>query len=102
MARLKEVGDWLKLYGECIYGTKGGPVLPTAAYGATYTSKAVYIHIWEWPADGKITIEGLKGIKSGKALTADKVSVSVKDGTVVLNCDTINKDNPLTVVKLKL
>lgn len=102
VARLKEVGDWLKLYGECIYGTHGGPILPTQNYGSTSTSKAVYIHIWEWPADGKITISGLNRVKSGKALTADKVSVSVKDGTVVLSCDKINTDNPLTVIKLKL
>lgn len=102
VARLREVGDWLKLYGECIYGTKGGPILPTANYGATSTSKAVYIHVWEWPADGKITITGLNSAKSGKALTADKVSVSVKDGTVVLSSASINADNPLTVIKLKL
>jgi alpha-L-fucosidase len=102
VARLKEVGDWLKLYGECIYETKGGPILPTTNYGATSTSKAVYIHVWEWPADGKITIEGLKGIKSGKALTADRVSVSIKDGVVQLITDKINTDNPLTIIKLKL
>lgn len=102
VSRLKEVGQWLKLYGECIYGTHGGPIIPTANYGATTTSKAIYIHVWEWPADGKITIEGLKGIKSGKPLTADKVSVSVKNGSVVLSCDKINADNPLTVIKLKL
>lgn len=102
VARLKEVGDWLKLYGECIYGTKGGPILPTSNYGATSTSKAVYIHVWEWPEDGKITIEGLKGIKSGKVLTANNVLVSVKEGIVQLSCDKINKDNPLTVIKLKL
>ncbi len=102
VARLKEVGDWLKLYGECIYETKGGPILPTPNYGATSTSKAVYIHVWEWPADGKITIEGLKGIKSGKALTTDKVSVKVKNNIVVLSCDKLNIENPLTVIKLKL
>ena len=96
------MGDWLKLYGECIYGTKGGPILPTINYGATSTSKAVYIHVWEWPVDGKFTIEGLKGIKSGKPLTADNVSVSVKDGKVLLSCDKINTENPLMVIKLKI
>ena len=102
VARLKEVGDWLKLYGECIYGTKGGPILPTKEYGATSTSKAIYIHVWEWPADGKITINGLKGVKSGKVLTNDKISVSVKDATVVLGRESITTQNPLTVIKLKL
>jgi alpha-L-fucosidase len=102
VARLKEVGNWLKLYGECIYGTKGGPILPTKEYGATSTSKAIYVHIWEWPADGKITINGLQGIKSAKALTDDKVSVSVKNGIVVLRKDYSTTENPLTVIKLKL
>jgi alpha-L-fucosidase len=102
VARLKEVGQWLKLYGECIYGTHGGPLLPTKEYGATSTSKAIYIHIWEWPSDRKITISGLNGVKSGKALTAHKVLVSVKEGTVALSCDSINTANPLTVIKLKL
>jgi alpha-L-fucosidase len=102
VARLKEVGEWLKLYGECIYGTKGGPILPTAAYGTTFTSKAVYIHIWEWPADGKITITGLDKVKSGKALTEDKVLVNVNKGTVVLSKNAISTENLLTVIKLKL
>lgn len=102
VARLKEVGNWLKLYGECIYETKGGPILPTDNYGATSTSKAVYIHVWQWPADGKIIIEGLKGIKSGKALTADIVSVAVKNNTVILSSDKINTNNPLTIIKLRL
>jgi len=102
VARLKEVGQWLKQYGECIYETHGGPVLPTKEYGATSTSKAIYIHVWEWPADGKITIPGLNGVKSGKPLTDDNIAVSVNNGTVALTCDAINTDNPLTVIKLKL
>ncbi len=102
VARLKEMGDWLKKYGECIYGTQGGPVIPTKNYGTTSTSKAVYIHVWEWPADHKITISGLSGIKSGKALTDDNVSVAVADDTVEISCSEIKKDNPLTIIKLQL
>jgi alpha-L-fucosidase len=102
VARLKEVGDWLNLYGECIYETKGGPILPTVNYGTTSTSKAIYIHVWEWPADGKITIEGLSGIKSGKTLTSDKVSVVVKKSSIELNRNNEISKNPLTIIKLKL
>lgn len=102
VARLKEMGDWLKKYGECIYGTQGGPVLPTKYYGATSTSKAIYIHIWEWPADHKITISGLSGIKSGRALTDDNVSVAVAEDTVEISCFDIKKDNLLSIIKLEL
>jgi len=102
VARLKEMGQWLKQYGECIYGTQGGPVIPTKAYGATSTSTAIYIHIWEWPEDRKIIIGGLIGVKSGKTLTDDKVLISVMDGKVELSCDQIKSDNILTVIKLNL
>lgn len=102
VARLKEVGNWLKLYGECIYGTKGGPLLPTKEYGFTTTSKAIYVHVWEWPADGKIIINGLKGIKSGKMLTSNQVSVSVVNQNVILEKGNSASENPLTIVKLKL
>jgi alpha-L-fucosidase len=102
VARLKEVGQWLKLYGECIYGTRGGPVKPTQNYGASSTSKAIYIHVWEWPKNQEIIITGLYGVKSGKGLTTDKVSVSVKNGTVVLHIDSTQTVNPLTIIKLKI
>ncbi|WP_184542998.1 alpha-L-fucosidase [Mucilaginibacter sp. FT3.2] len=47
VARLKEMGSWLKQNGEAIYGTKGGPYLPTAEYGATRKGNKVYINVFE-------------------------------------------------------
>ena len=33
--RLKEIGDWLKIYGEARYGTKGGPYKPDSIFAST-------------------------------------------------------------------
>jgi alpha-L-fucosidase len=42
---LKEVGDWMRKYGETIYGTRGGPVSPRAWGVTTQKGNRVYVHI---------------------------------------------------------
>jgi alpha-L-fucosidase len=43
--RLREVGDWLKRYGESIYATRGGPYLPGDFGVSTYRDRTIYLHI---------------------------------------------------------
>src|SRR6185312_8913189 len=48
--RLHAVGEWLSLYGDSIYGTRGGPI-PPADWGVT-TQKAdkIFVHVLNWSA----------------------------------------------------
>jgi alpha-L-fucosidase len=50
VARLKEIGDWLKANGESIYGTRGGPFLPGAFGVSTYRGRTIYVHVLHPPA----------------------------------------------------
>jgi len=43
--RLKELGKWLTVYGETIYGTEAGGVPPTDDYALTRKGNQVYLHI---------------------------------------------------------
>jgi len=43
--RLKQVGDWLRTYGESIYSTRGGPYLPGDFGVSTYRDRTIYLHI---------------------------------------------------------
>jgi alpha-L-fucosidase len=43
--RLAEIGDWLRQYGQSIYGTGGGPYMPGDFGVSTYRDKTVYVHI---------------------------------------------------------
>ena len=46
--RLTEVGQWLKQYGDSIYGTRGGPIA-TGPWGVTTQRGAtVYAHVLDW------------------------------------------------------
>jgi alpha-L-fucosidase len=46
--RLKQMGDWLKVNGETIYGTKGGPLTPRIWGVTTQKGNKVYVHILNW------------------------------------------------------
>lgn len=44
--RLKEMGDWLKKYGESVYGTTGGPYNPTDWISSTRKGNKIYLHLF--------------------------------------------------------
>jgi alpha-L-fucosidase len=84
--RLKEMGNWLKKYGESVYETTGGPYKPTDWLTSTRKENAVFIHLLnyknnsvELPFPENIQIKNcslLKGKKldfqkSGEALKID-------------------------------
>lgn len=46
--RLTEVGQWMKQYGDSIYGTRGGPVA-TGPWGVTtQRGSTVFVHVLDW------------------------------------------------------
>jgi hypothetical protein len=49
--RLKEMGDWLRKYGESLYATQGGPYSNGRWGGSTHKDKTVWLHVFEWNGD---------------------------------------------------
>lgn len=45
MERLVEMGEWMKVYGETIYGTRGGCVAPHPWGVTTQKGNKLYVHI---------------------------------------------------------
>lgn len=100
--RLREIGAWLEKYGRCIYGTRGGPLRPTEEFGMTRRGDTVYVHVWKWPADGCLRLEGLSlNLKRGSALCGGEVRVNVVDGDVTIERQGGASSGPLCVVELK-
>ena len=50
--RLKEIGEWMKVYGETIYGTRGGDVAPHPWGVSTRKGNRLFIHILDLADDG--------------------------------------------------
>jgi len=74
--RLREVGAWLKVNGETIYGTRGGIVAPHDWGVTTQRDKTLYVHILNLQDDGLfLPISGKKVKKAVMFNTRKPVSL---------------------------
>ncbi|MEX0322727.1 MAG: alpha-L-fucosidase [Puniceicoccaceae bacterium] len=85
VTRLKAMGKWLKVNGEAIYAAEASPVEAPAWGRYTTKGNTVYAHVFDWPADGELKVEGIGKVKSASLLRpGSKQKLSVKGDTVVL------------------
>lgn len=78
--RLKAVGRWLAVNGEAVYGTSASPFSAAFAWGrCTAKPGALYLHVFEWPASGRIELPALPGRTAAGArlLAAPSAAVAV-------------------------
>jgi alpha-L-fucosidase len=100
--RLKEMGAWLKKYGETIYGTRGGPYMPTSSTASTRKGNTVYVHVFSWDND-KITLPALpaKIVKSW-AVTGGPAKVTQTDSGVEISVPKAKQQEIDTIIALEL
>ena len=78
VALLKQMGEWMKVYGETIYGTRGGPLSSRNWGVTTQKGNKIYVHILNWQ-DEMLTIPKLgKKVVSAK-IFADKTPVKFQE-----------------------
>ena len=100
--RLKEMGDWLRKYGESISGTRGGPIKTTAQLASTYKGNTIYVHIFAWPSD-TITLPALpKRVIGSSLLTGGTVSMRQTKEAVEIQVPPGDRQEIDTIVKLEL
>jgi alpha-L-fucosidase len=91
--RLNQIGQWMKLNGEAIHATTASPFERPLAWGRC-TKKVeqgkttFYLHVFDWPNDGKLFIPGLLTKPQSAALLVDPdrnlKTTSSDDGSTVL------------------
>jgi alpha-L-fucosidase len=105
---LKAIGAWMKVNGEAIYGTKASPfgLLPwgRCTKKAEKGSTILYLSVFDWPADGKLTVPGLKNaVVSAKLLAgggALKTDASAEG--LVINVPEKAPDTIATVIRVEV
>jgi alpha-L-fucosidase len=58
--RLEEIGRWMSLNGESIHGTTASPFKHLAWGRCTQKPGALYLHVFDWPSDGRLLVPGLE------------------------------------------
>lgn len=106
--RLREIGQWMKVNSESIYGTTASP-FSKLLWGRCTTKEMkkgtiLYFHVFEWPTDGKLMIPGLKTkIKKARLLaTGQTISSSVTDAGVTLVLPQTSPDPIAAVIAAEL
>jgi alpha-L-fucosidase len=100
---LREIGRWLSLYGESIYGTRGGPWLPGAYGVSTHNGTLVYIHVLQ-PLQHSVLVLPTLPVRVVKAtlLHGGDVPLQRTAQTLTLSLPPGSPDAIDTVVKLEL
>jgi hypothetical protein len=57
---LQGIGQWWRQYGESIRGTTRTPLAVQAWGESTRKGNTLYLHVFNWPRDGKLVVGGFK------------------------------------------
>jgi alpha-L-fucosidase len=102
--RLQDIGAWLKVNGDAIYGTTAGPFNYLSWGAATRKGNLLYLHVTDWPENGKLNVPLTSEVLSASLLaTPDKkLVITREDERLVIDLPADAPDKVASVVILKL
>lgn len=106
--RLQEIDKWMKLNGEAIYGTIASPFKKLDWGRCTQKmidgNARLYLHVFNWPQDGKLIVPGINNTPIRAYLLADKNKSSLcyrrNEDAIIINVPTISPNSINSVVVL--
>ncbi len=105
VTRMREIGRWMDVNGQSIYGTTASPF--AALKWGRCTKKAgqgttlLYLHVFDWPTDGKLVVPGLtRKVKRAALLDGGQVLTTkrTEQGTVVQVPENATDENVSVIV----
>lgn len=82
--RLAAMGAWLAVNGEAIYGARPGPIQGESWCRSTSKGNKVYLHVFDWPAGGKLQVNWTGAIKVYLLADAQQTALPIDQGSGAL------------------
>ncbi|UCF34625.1 MAG: alpha-L-fucosidase [Phycisphaerales bacterium] len=107
--RLHEIGRWMEVNGESIYGTQASPFRSIPWGRCTQESlpdgnSRLYLHVFDWPGDGRLVVRGIFNEPRQARLLADRarkpLRVTREEDALVVSVPASAVDSTDTVVML--
>jgi len=102
--RLSEMGEWISKNQEAVYGTRGGPYLPTDKMVSTHKENKIYLYLLENPGR-KLKLPLTEGIKIRQAYFLQNqrsLIINRQKDEITLTLPELLPDEVATVVVLEL
>lgn len=95
-----QVGEWLKVNGEAVYGTSGSAVGAVPWGAITHRPGKTYLHVERRPDDGRLLIPGFGPKATEVALLSNGISLefSQQDSELLVNLPEVLLDARVNVV----
>ncbi len=101
----KAIADWMKVNGKAIHGTTASPFATQLAWGrCTRKGNTLYLHVFNWPADGKLPVPLLNETVKAKLLAAPHTKIKTQNSAdgLVLELPTEAPDKMASVIELRV
>jgi len=89
VARLEAMGKWMAVNGESIYGTTASPIGRPSWGRCTAKDNRLYLHVFDWPTDGRLSVRLPNAGIVQAHLLADKkkakLPVTIDGDTIVIS-----------------
>ena len=106
---LRTIGDWMKVNGEAIYATSASP-FARLAWGRCTLKRLpsgdtrLYLHLFDWPKDGQLTLPGLanRPLQARLIATGKTLKTTTTPTNVTIALPELMPDKITTVVALDI
>jgi alpha-L-fucosidase len=97
---LAEIGAWLRINGQSIYGTRAGPITPRPWGVTTESAERIYVHILDWP-DGTLLLPLRRAVKSASLMSGQSVAMRPVENGLELRLPAASADEWDRIVVLQ-